>query len=309
MLDYYAFILLITKERYSMMQRKNIILNNTLNMELLLKAGEKPDLDTTNEEPFWDDPHISQQMLHAHLNPDLDAASYNHGKIDQIVKWLVSHLELETGAKILDLGCGPGLYCTRFSGYGLEVTGMDYSKNSISYAKEDAKSKGLNIQYIYQNYLTMDYSCEFDAIFLIYCDLGALSENDRDLLLQKIYKALKPGGVFIFDAFTRVYLEQCEKKEWYVSESGFWRPYPHLVLEQVFHYEEDNVFLKRHIIVNGSGEICSYYLKDYYYSKESITQLLKKHRFLVQDIWSDLTGKAYEENTKELGVVAKKSRE
>lgn len=172
-----------------MMKIKNILLNNTntLNLELLLKTGSKPDLYAEQVEAFWDEPYISQQMLHAHLNTELDAASYNHMKIDQIVEWLVGHLGLKEGAKILDLGCGPGLYCTRFAGHGLEVTGMDYSKNSINHGEDYAIRNGLNIQYIYQDYLTMDYSCEFDAIFLIYCDLGALSDSKRDHLLQKIY--------------------------------------------------------------------------------------------------------------------------
>ncbi|HKM35573.1 MAG TPA: class I SAM-dependent methyltransferase [Lachnospiraceae bacterium] len=289
-----------------MKRSKNLILNNNINMELLLNSEKKPDLHATNEEPFWDDPHISQQMLEAHLNPDWDAASYSHKTIDKIVEWLVKYLNLKEHAKILDLGCGPGLYCTRFSQYGFDVVGMDYSRNSISYAKTYADTNGLNIQYIYQDYLTMDYSCEFDAIFLIYCDLGALSDSRRDLLLEKIHKALKPDGIFVFDVLTRYNWEQQPKRNWYMSESGFWRPYSHLVLEQTFDYEEENVYLRQHIIIDSRGEVSTYNLRDHYYSKQTILQLMKKHGYQVQDIWSDLTGKTYEENTKCLGVAAKK---
>ncbi|QHQ60432.1 methyltransferase domain-containing protein [Anaerocolumna sedimenticola] len=289
-----------------MQKNKNLIINGNMNMELLLNSVKKPDLYSTLEEPFWDDPYIAQQMLEAHLNPDWDAASYNHKTIDQIVEWQIKYLNLKKGAKILDLGCGPGLYCTRFSRYGLDVTGMDYSGNSISYAKKYAETNDLNIQYIYQDYLTMDYSDKFDAIFLIYCDLGALSDSRRDLLLQKIHKALKPGGVFVFDAFTRFNWEQQSMRNWYMSESGFWSPYPHLVLEQTVDFEAENVLLRQYTIIDSRGEVTTYNLRDHYYTKQNILLLMKRYGYHVQDVWSDLTGKDYEENTKCMGIAAKK---
>jgi SAM-dependent methyltransferase len=287
-------------------RNKSLILNNGINMELLLNTVKKPDLSATNEEPFWDDPHISQQMLEAHLNPDWDAASYNHKTIDKIVEWQIKYLNLKEGSKILDLGCGPGLYCSRFSRYGLKVTGMDYSRNSISYAKKYADTNCLDIQYIYQDYLTMDYTDEFDAIFLIYCDLGALSDSRRDLLLQKVYKALRPGGTFVFDVFTRSNWEQQSMHNWYLSESGFWRPYPHLVLEQIFEYEEQNFYLQQYVVIDGKGEITAYNLRDHYYTKQSILSLMEKYGYHVQEVWSDLTGKDYYEKSKCLGVAANK---
>ncbi len=289
-----------------MKKNNNLILNNTLDMEQLLNAEKKPDLYAAEEEPFWDDPHISQQMLQAHLNPDWDAASYNHRTIDQIVEWMMKYLNLEANAKILDLGCGPGLYCTRFSKYGLNVVGMDYSKNSISYAKTYAATNGLDIQYIYQDYLKMDYTCEFDAIFLIYCDFGALTDSRRDRLLEKIDKALKPGGIFVFDVFTKYNWEQKSARNWSMSESGFWRPYPYLALEQTYHFETEDVYLHQHIILDSRGEVSTYNLRDHYYSKQSIQQLMQKYGYHIQDVWSDLTGKAYEKTTKSLGVAAVK---
>ena len=55
------------------------------------------------------------------------------------------------------------------------------------------------IKYIYKNYLEIDYTNEVNLITLIYCDFGVFSDLQRDLLLQKVYHALKHGGKFIFD--------------------------------------------------------------------------------------------------------------
>jgi len=168
-----------------------------MNINELLKLSKKPKLFERSEYLFWDDPHISKKMLEAHLNPEWDAASRKISTIDKSVKWLNKEVFLNNELKVLDLGCGPGLYTSRLAELGYSVTGIDYSKRSINYANKNAAENELDIKYIYQNYLTIDFESEFDVIMLIFCDLGALTNEERDILLAKIYKALKPGGTFI----------------------------------------------------------------------------------------------------------------
>lgn len=72
-------------------------------------------------------------------NPDWEAASRKHSDIERSVQWLSTVVAKD--AKILDLGCGPGLYTKRLSEMGYDVTGIDYSKRSIAYAKsQDTKT-------------------------------------------------------------------------------------------------------------------------------------------------------------------------
>lgn len=71
-------------------------------------------------------------------------------------------------------------------------------------------------------------------------------------------------------------------------------------------YQAEKVYLRRYIIIDNSGKASVYHLPDHYYSRQDIVQLMKKHGFNIQDIWSDLTGKAYKENTKCLGVAVQK---
>lgn len=53
---------------------------------------------------FWDDPHVSAQMLALHLDPDASAASRPHAFVDRSVAWLVDELRLRAGDRVLDLG-------------------------------------------------------------------------------------------------------------------------------------------------------------------------------------------------------------
>ena len=59
---------------------------------------------------MWDDDYISERLLDMHLNPDIDAASRKRITIERTVRWIEANLEGKN-KWILDLGCGPGLYC------------------------------------------------------------------------------------------------------------------------------------------------------------------------------------------------------
>ncbi len=112
---------------------------------------KRPVLWQRSSEPFWDHEHISKGMLEAHLNPDFEAASRKHSDIERSVQWL-STVIVKDG-KILDLGCGPGLYTKPLSEMGYDVTGIDYSKRSIAYAKSQIQRPTISTKTIWS--LTM----------------------------------------------------------------------------------------------------------------------------------------------------------
>jgi len=138
----------------------------------------------------------------------------------------------------------------------------------------------VNIEYLYQSYLDMDYYEKFDAVILIYCDFGALSNEERDVLLKKVYRALKPGGFFIFDVFTEALKEDKKvEKDWYCSEEGFWTQENHIVLSEVFHYKEEKVFLNQDIVLLDASKIEVYRSYDHYYSETDLAQILEEHKY------------------------------
>jgi len=234
----------------------------------LFSLLQKPDLWQRSCEPLWDDEHISKGMLEAHLNPDRDAASRKHSYIDRSVKWLESIIP--AGSKILDLGCGPGLYTKRLSDAGYGVTGMDYSRRSIAYAMEnDTKTK-----YIYQNYLEMDYTEAFDVITLIYCDYAALIPDERKTLLSKIYRALKPNWLFIFDVFTeRTHNGRRDHTSWsYHENGGFWSDKQHLCLNAEYYFENNTVKVNKAIIITENS-IREYLIWDTLFTKHTLVDV------------------------------------
>jgi SAM-dependent methyltransferase len=275
----------------------------------LIELQEKPAPFTPGEALFWDDPHISKQMLEAHLNPDWDAASRRPEIIDRSVQWLMETLELKPGDPLLDLGCGPGLYASRFARLGFHVTGVDYSRRSIEYASTYAKENDLGIAYRYENYLALKDENLYEAAFLIYGDFCPLNPEQRKRLLQNIFHALKPNGKFAFDISTREHRKKYGNKNgWYATESGFWKPGPHLVLEEGFDYPEESLWLDQYTVIEADGKVSVYrnWFQDY--TPDAITEELTEANFIVESIWGDLTGQPYAPDSEWIGIVAKKGR-
>jgi len=273
----------------------------------LIELQEKPTPFTTGEPLFWDDPHISSQMLEFHLNPDVEAASRKPETRDRSVKWLIKTLGLKADASLLDLGCGPGLYASRFAQAGMQVTGVDYSRRSVAYASKVAKENNLAIIYRYENYLELKDENKYDAAFLIYGDFCPLSPEQRSMLLKNIYRALKPNGKFVLDVSTREQRRRLgNKNRWYAVESGFWKPGPHLVLEEGFDYPEQSIWLDQYTVIEEDGNVSVYrnWFQDY--TPETITDELSQGGFSVESLWGDLTGTTYSPESEWIGAITRK---
>ena len=278
-----------------------------MNIELIKQLSKKPEPFTPGEPLFWDDPHISTQMLKVHLDPNTDAASRNPETIRKTVDWIISSLDLKTGDALIDLGCGPGLYTTRLAERGLKVSGVDYSRNSIAYARQKAKENNLEINYRYQNYLTLEDEALYDAALLIFGDYCPLSPEQRQTLLKNVQRCLKPGGHFVLDVTTPAHRKRYgNRNSWYAVDSGFWKPGPHLVLDEGFEYPEQSIYLDQSIVIEENGKISVYrnWFQDY--NRESITAELEAGGFAVKGVWNDLTGTPFTEDTEWIALVTQK---
>jgi SAM-dependent methyltransferase len=278
-----------------------------MKIDSVLQLQEKPAPFTPGEALFWDDPHISGQMLKAHLNPNNDLASRRPETIQRSVDWIIATLGLKPGASTLDLGCGPGLYAARLAESGLRVTGVDDSRRSIGYARQYAQQNDLDIRYRHQNYLTLDEESQYDAALLIYGDFCPLAPEQRSQLLGNIRRALKPGGFFVLDVTTPIHRKRHGSRNgWYAVEEGFWKPDRHLVLEEGFSYPEQSIFLDQAIVVEEGGKISIYRMWFQDFNRATITQELEDAGFVIQGAWNDLLGTPFTEDGEWIGIVARK---
>lgn len=240
----------------------------------------KPQLYEKGNAVMWTDKHISQQLLNVHLNKEVDLGSRKLSTIDSTVKWILANTEKKQ-LNILDLGCGPGLYSERLALLGHKVTGVDFSENSIEYAKKEAKNKKLDITYLKENYLNLDLEENtFDLVILIFTDFGPLLPNERAHLLINIKRVLKPNGLFIFDVLNDKNIkDKVSPKNWETSAEGFWKNEPYLALSDSFVYEENKVILYQHIIIDAQDNLSVYRFWTHFFSHSDLSEILHEHNF------------------------------
>ena len=98
-----------------------------------------------------------------------------------LLNGLSRNLILKQTAQLQISAAGPGLYTSSFAKRGkAKVTGIDFSSNSIKYARQTAEKEELKIDYICQNYLEFNTDKKFDLITMIMCDFCALSPEQAN---------------------------------------------------------------------------------------------------------------------------------
>lgn len=274
--------------------------------EILKRQIRLPEKFEPNVHPFWDDAHISGKMLKAHLDPEFEGASRKQDFIAASVSWIGQIAPVNQYPRLLDLGCGPGLYAERLAGMGYRVTGLDFSRRSIDYAKQSALQKGIEADYYYQNYLKMEYQEVFDIVIMIYCDYGALPPADRQILLEKVYHSLKPGGLFLFDVFSHTkFCDFHEEKTWeHQTKGGFWSADPYLLLQNNCKYP-DSVTLEQTLLITDSG-MRTYHIWNQYFTASDISKETGQAGFTILKLCSDVVGTDLSPTSDTIAVLARK---
>jgi SAM-dependent methyltransferase len=255
---------------------------------------------------LWTDEHTSRQMLEHHLNESIDVASRNKGFIEKSVSWITLHFNVDNKTEIADFGCGPGLYTNRLAEWGAKVTGIDFSENSLIYAKQIAAEKNLSVNYVLMNYLDFETTNRFDLIIMIMCDFCVLSPEQRKKMLFKFKSLLKPEGFLLLDVYSLNSFEHKEESATYEWNqlNGFWSQEDYYCFVNTFKYEKEKVILDKYTIIEESRKRVVYNWLQYY-SEESLTNEFEANGFIIKHIFSDVSGKAYTSDSKEMAIVAK----
>ena len=123
---------------------------------------------------------------------------------EQEVAFLIELLGLPDGARVLDVGCGPGRHLIALAKAGLSVTGVDVSQRLLEIARDRANEEKLagRVALFDCDARTMPFDDEFDAVISI-CQGGfGLMGQDDALVLRRMMEAAKPSAPVVVTAFS-----------------------------------------------------------------------------------------------------------
>lgn len=258
---------------------------------------------------LWADAHRSKQMLAFHLNESIDVSSRNIDFIDASSAWMIEHFDLGPGKSVCDFGCGPGLYTSRLAKSGAGVTGLDFSQNSIGYARSQAEAASQDITYIQTDYLKAKLSAQFDLITMIMCDYCALSPDQRKKLLGVFQDCLKDNGAILLDVYSMAAFAERQEASFYEKNQldHFWFESDYFCFVNTFKYEPDAVVLDKYSLFPERGAAETVYNWLQYFSPESLRAEFLDAGFEIAQVYGDVGGGAYSENDPEFAVVARRT--
>jgi len=255
---------------------------------------------------LWTTPHLAEQMLAYHLNESTDLASRKPEGIRSIIDWIDSKLTLQ-GKRVCDLGCGPGLYARAFADKGATVTGIDFSTNSIEYARRQASQREPDITYLVGDYLCDELPVDFDVVSLIYFDYCAIPSESRKVLLRRIGEMLEPGGYFVLDVSSAAGFEN--KIEAVNIEENlmadFWSASDYIGLQRTCLYRDLLLSLDRYLLVE-EGKVWEVFNWLQHFTLEGITSELSSAGLEVVIAAGSLAGDQLHKGSESIGLIARK---
>lgn len=243
----------------------------------------------------WNEPGFSERMLAFHLSQDHDLASRRSATIDEHVDWIVSAVLDGRPARVLDLGCGPGLYAHRLASQGCEVVGLDFSPASIRHAGEVAEDAGLSCRFVHADVRDEDFGGGFDLVMMIFGQLNVFPRGRAIEIVRKASAALEPGGRLLLEVQIAEQIRQGGEAgpSWYSAPSGLFSDKPYLVLQENSWEADLRASTNRFMVVDAAtGDVSNYALSNEAYTEEELDEALRSAGFGEIQRYPSLRGKA-----------------
>ena len=212
-----------------------------------------------------------------------------------LVSYLLKNADVQT---VLDAPSGEGRISLDLATQGFQMTGLEYNQNAVNTAKQLAKKKNLNINFLQGDMRNMPFEQKFDAAICIFNSFGYFSEADNEKYIAAVSRALKDGGIFILEGHTLETLLPIFKPK------DYWQFENYVILEErVFNYTTSR--LESNWTVLHEGQKTMYESSVRIYSYLELTNLMRKHKFAEFEAL-DMLGHHFEFGDDNMILVAKK---
>ncbi len=244
----------------------------------------------------WDDPDFSRRMLDEHLSQAHDAASRRSEMIERHVAWIHDQVLQQRPARILDLGCGPGLYLNRLARLGHNCAGIDFGPASIAHARDTAESLQLGCTFSLGDLRTTPFPDNQDLIMLIFGEFNVFQRHEALDILVRSRRALRDGGTVLLEVHTDAAVRRMgdEPSAWRAAERGLFSDKPHIRLDDACWIEAAQVAINRHFVIDAASTAVELYGSSVQaYSNDDYNDLLMEagfERLEWRDDWPGLEG-------------------
>jgi SAM-dependent methyltransferase len=260
----------------------------------------------------WHDSDFSRRMLREHLSQQHNGASRRFEIIGRHVAWIHEHLLNRQPSRILDLGCGPGLYLQQLALLGHDCMGVDYSPASITYAVAEADRQHQAIQYRQEDMRTAEIGTGFDLVMLIFGELNVFAPSDARCILRKAASSLAEGGRLLLEVHPLAEIQRLGQRPatWYASRAGLFSDAPHLCLQENSWDSATRTTTVRYLVIDAATGSVTRHAQSYQaYTDTEYQQLLAACGLGACAAYSSFGGQADDRPQDLVVLVATKERQ
>lgn len=105
--------------------------------------------------------------------------------------------------KLLNIACGTGSIDIFLAQKGYEMSGIDLAREMLIWANKKAESNDVHLKLWQQDMRKLAVAKPYDAVLCLYDSINYMAtEEDLKATFDRVYEALVPYGMFIFDVTT-----------------------------------------------------------------------------------------------------------
>lgn len=206
------------------------------------------------------------------------------------IDFVESALDLPSGARVLDVGCGFGRHSVELAKRGYEVVGIDPSTAMIAAAQARVLTQGtaretaVSPQFKQAHAETFVAKQPFNAAICLFTTLGQISaQGDNSGLVQRVYDALLPGGWFVVEVPQRETAVRQLKTE---EQFGAGERYTAVTRQ----YDAADKTVTEYFQLVAPESTRNYTLRYHLYSQSELVGLLQQAGFTVQGVSGNYEG-------------------
>jgi SAM-dependent methyltransferase len=258
----------------------------------------------------WGEPEFAGRLLREHLDQSHDGASRRATVIVRHVRRL-RRLIPAPPSRILDAGCGPGLYAVEFARLGHDVTGVDVSAPALRHARSlvrDAKPPG---SAAFERADLRDVELapgRFDAALLVYYVIEAFPRATQPLVLARLARALAPDGVLIAEMRLRPEQPPGRLEWWDAVPNSLLADRRHLLLGDSVYDQRRHTYVLRDVAVFDDGTVSVRQTSAWMCPFGSIPRLFKRGGLRVVAMYDGWTGEPGSPASESVLVVARRGK-
>lgn len=173
----------------------------------------------------------------------------NDSEAQSFMETLTSYLNITDDGTILDLACGKGRHSIYLNSIGYDVTGLDLSSQSISFAKQ-FENETLHFDV---HDMSKPYSKKFNVVLNLFTSFGYFENEEDNLNTIKAIKAnLKPNGIGVIDFMNASFVKENLKPDETKTVDG---------IDFKLSRSYENEYIVKNISFEASGKSYNYYEK------------------------------------------------